>query len=138
MTIEQHQHVTNISRGVVFNEADHSLPGERLDTKTVGQVTVDSPVITARHVNVHYSEKHAIKDVSIDVARNSVIAFIGPSGCGKSTFLRCINRMNDTIPNAKVTGSIKLDGVDIYDRGQDIVQLRATSMLTSLMACFSL
>jgi phosphate transport system ATP-binding protein len=125
MTIEQHQHVTNVSRGVVFNEADQSLPGERLDTKTVGQVTVDSPVITARHVNVHYSEKHAIKDVSIDVARNSVIAFIGPSGCGKSTFLRCINRMNDTIPNAKVTGSIKLDGIDIYDRGQDIVQLRA-------------
>jgi phosphate transport system ATP-binding protein len=125
MTIEQHQHVTNVSRGVVFNEADQSLPGERLDTKTVGQVTVDAPVITARHVNVHYSEKHAIKDVSIDVARNSVIAFIGPSGCGKSTFLRCINRMNDTIPNAKVTGSIKLDGIDIYDRGQDIVQLRA-------------
>jgi phosphate transport system ATP-binding protein len=125
MTIEQHQHVTNVSRGVVFNESDQSLPGERLDTKTVGQVTVDAPVITARHVNVHYSEKHAIKDVSIDVARNSVIAFIGPSGCGKSTFLRCINRMNDTIPNAKVTGSIKLDGIDIYDRGQDIVQLRA-------------
>ena len=125
MTIEKHQHVTNVVRGVVFNESDHSRPGEHVDTKTVGQVTVESPVITARHVNVHYSEKHAIKDVSIDVARNSVIAFIGPSGCGKSTFLRCINRMNDTIPNAKVTGSIQLDGIDIYDRSQDIVQLRA-------------
>jgi phosphate transport system ATP-binding protein len=125
MTIEKHQHVSHVSHDVLFNESDHSMPGERVDTKTVGQVTVEAPVITARHVNVHYSEKHAIKDVSIDVARNSVIAFIGPSGCGKSTFLRCINRMNDTIPNAKVTGSIKLDGMDIYDRAQDIVQLRA-------------
>jgi phosphate transport system ATP-binding protein len=125
MTIEKHQHLSNVARGVVFNESDHSRPGEHVDTKTVGQVTVEAPVITARHVNVHYSEKHAIKDVSIDVARNSVIAFIGPSGCGKSTFLRCINRMNDTIPNAKVTGSIQLDGIDIYDRSQDIVQLRA-------------
>ena len=125
MTIEKHQHVTEVSRSVVFNESDHSPPGEQVDTKTVGQVTVDSPVISARHVNVHYGEKHAIKDVSIDVANNAVIAFIGPSGCGKSTFLRCLNRMNDTIPNAKVTGSITLDGSDIYDRSQDIVQLRA-------------
>ncbi len=125
MTIEKHQHVTEVSRSVVFNESDHSSPGEQVDTKTVGQVTVDSPVISARHVNVHYDEKHAIKDVSIDVAKNAVIAFIGPSGCGKSTFLRCLNRMNDTIPNAKVTGSITLDGSDIYDRSQDIVQLRA-------------
>jgi phosphate transport system ATP-binding protein len=125
MTIESHQHVTAVSRDVLFNESDHSQPGEFVETKTVGQVTVASPVITARHVNVHYDEKHAIKDVSIDVARNSVIAFIGPSGCGKSTFLRCLNRMNDTIANAKVTGSICLDGSDIYDRSQDIVQLRA-------------
>ncbi len=125
MTIESHQHVTSVARDVLFNESDHSQPGENVETKTVGQVTVASPVITARHVNVHYDEKHAIKDVSIDVARNSVIAFIGPSGCGKSTFLRCLNRMNDTIPNARVTGSICLDGADIYDRSQDIVQLRA-------------
>ena len=125
MTIESHQHVTSVVRDVLFNESDHSQPGENVETKTVGQVTVASPVITARHVNVHYDEKHAIKDVSIDVARNSVIAFIGPSGCGKSTFLRCLNRMNDTIPNARVTGSICLDGADIYDRSQDIVQLRA-------------
>lgn len=125
MTIDKHQHVVNISRGIVFNEGDQSLPGEAIETKTVGQVTVDSPVISARHVNVHYGEKQAIKDVSIDVAKNAVIAFIGPSGCGKSTFLRCLNRMNDTIPNAKVSGSIRLDGSDIYDRSQDIVQLRA-------------
>lgn len=125
MSIESHQHVSQVARGVVFNEADRSVPGESLETKTVGQVTVAEPVVSARHVNVHYGDKHAIKDVSIDVARNSVIAFIGPSGCGKSTFLRCLNRMNDTIPNARVSGSITLDGVDIYERSQDIVQLRA-------------
>jgi phosphate transport system ATP-binding protein len=79
----------------------------------------------ARAVNVHYGTKHAIKDVSIDVARNAVIAFIGPSGCGKSTFLRCLNRMNDTIEGAKVSGLITLDNQDIYDKRQDVVQLRA-------------
>jgi len=105
--------------------ADASLPGERIDTKTVGQVTVADPVMGARKVDVYYGTKHAIKEVSIDVARNAVIAFIGPSGCGKSTFLRCLNRMNDTIEGAKVEGLITLDGQDIYDKRQDVVQLRA-------------
>jgi phosphate transport system ATP-binding protein len=81
--------------------------------------------MSARKVNVYYGEKHAIKDVSIDIARNAVIAFIGPSGCGKSTFLRCLNRMNDTIEAARIEGDITLDGQDIYDRQQDVVQLRA-------------
>lgn len=81
--------------------------------------------ITARDVNVYYSEKHALKNVKIDIPQNSVMAFIGPSGCGKSTFLRCINRMNDTIPVARVTGKIEIDGHDIYDRSLDVVQLRA-------------
>jgi len=93
--------------------------------KTVGRVTVDDPLICARNVNVHYGEKLAINGVSIDIARNQVLAMIGPSGCGKSTFLRCINRMNDTIEGARVTGSIVLDGQDIHDRRQDVVQLRA-------------
>jgi phosphate transport system ATP-binding protein len=93
--------------------------------KTVGRVTVDEPLISARSVNVHYGDKHAIHDVSIDIARNQVLAMIGPSGCGKSTFLRCINRMNDTIEGARVTGSIVLDGQDIHDKRQDVVQLRA-------------
>ena len=93
--------------------------------KTVGRVTVDNPLICARDVQVHYGEKQAIRDVSIDIARNQVLAMIGPSGCGKSTFLRCINRMNDTIDGARVTGSIVLDGQDIYDKRQDVVQLRA-------------
>jgi phosphate transport system ATP-binding protein len=99
--------------------------GSQVDSGTAGQVTIQNPVMTARNVNVHYGSKHAIKDVSIDIARNSVIAFIGPSGCGKSTFLRCLNRMNDTIIGARVTGTIALDGVDIYERGQDVVRLRA-------------
>jgi phosphate transport system ATP-binding protein len=93
--------------------------------KTVGRVTVDQPLISARLVNVYYGEKRAINDVSIDIARNQVLSMIGPSGCGKSTFLRCINRMNDTIEGARVTGSIVLDGKDIHDKRQDVVQLRA-------------
>jgi phosphate transport system ATP-binding protein len=93
--------------------------------KTVGRVTVDAPLICARDVNVHYGDKHAIHHVSIDIARNQVLAMIGPSGCGKSTFLRCINRMNDTIEGARTTGTIVLDGQDIHDKRQDVVQLRA-------------
>jgi phosphate transport system ATP-binding protein len=93
--------------------------------KTVGTVTVDQPLICARDVNVYYGEKHAVHDVNIDVSRNQVLAMIGPSGCGKSTFLRCINRMNDTIEAARVVGSIVLDGQDIHDKRQDVVQLRA-------------
>ncbi len=81
--------------------------------------------VSARRVNVYYGDKHALKDVSVDIPERSVMAFIGPSGCGKSTFLRCINRMNDTIASARVTGKIEIDGLDIYDRSLDVVQLRA-------------
>ena len=81
--------------------------------------------VRARHVNVFYGDKHAIKDLSIDIPDRAVSAFIGPSGCGKSTFLRCINRMNDTIPTARVEGAITVDEQDIYDRSLDVVQLRA-------------
>ena len=87
--------------------------------------SVYDPVMTARHVNVYYGDKHAVKNVSLDIGRNQVLAMIGPSGCGKSTFLRCLNRMNDTIPSARVDGTITLDGQDIYDRKQDVAQLRA-------------
>jgi phosphate transport system ATP-binding protein len=81
--------------------------------------------MTARGVSVFYGDKKAIDDVSIDVGREHVTAFIGPSGCGKSTFLRCLNRMNDTIPSARVEGRIALDGEDIYASSMDVVQLRA-------------
>jgi phosphate transport system ATP-binding protein len=74
---------------------------------------------------VFYGDKHAIKQLSIDIPDRAVSAFIGPSGCGKSTFLRVINRMNDTIPTARVSGGIVIDGEDIYDPRLDVVQLRA-------------
>jgi phosphate transport system ATP-binding protein len=93
--------------------------------KTVGNIAVEDPIFRCRDVDVFYGEKHAIKKVGIDIARNQVLAMIGPSGCGKSTFLRCLNRMNDTIPGARVEGSIVLDGKDIHDKKQDVVQLRA-------------
>jgi phosphate transport system ATP-binding protein len=83
------------------------------------------PKVVARDVNVHYGDKHALKNVSVNIPERSVMAFIGPSGCGKSTFLRCINRMNDTIAGCRVTGKILIDNSDIYDRSLDVVQLRA-------------
>ncbi len=83
------------------------------------------PVMTAREVSVHYGGKCAVRNVSLDIGRNQVLAMIGPSGCGKSTFLRCLNRMNDTIASARVSGTITLDGQNIYDRKQDVAQLRA-------------
>jgi phosphate transport system ATP-binding protein len=98
---------------------------DREHNETVGNVTAVKPRIVARNVNVHYGEKHAIQNVSLDIGRNEVIALIGPSGCGKSTFLRCLNRMNDTIVGCRVTGSIRLDGEDIYDPAMDVVPLRA-------------
>ena len=81
--------------------------------------------IAAKDVNVFYGSNHAIKNVSVDIEDKTVTAFIGPSGCGKSTFLRCLNRMNDTIDIARVEGLIELDGEDIYDKRVDPVQLRA-------------
>ena len=95
------------------------------DVHTVGTVTVENPLFSCKNVDVFYGDKHAIKKVTIDIAREQVLAMIGPSGCGKSTFLRCLNRMNDTIVGARVTGSIVLDGQDIHDKRQDVVQLRA-------------
>ena len=83
------------------------------------------PKIAARHVSVFYGAKKAIDDVSIDIDQRDVTAFIGPSGCGKSTFLRTLNRMNDTIPSARMEGGIELDGEDIHAAEMDVVQLRA-------------
>ncbi|MBF0572161.1 MAG: phosphate ABC transporter ATP-binding protein [Desulfamplus sp.] len=97
----------------------------RENRKTVGHPIVENPRMTCRNVNVYYGDKHAIHDVTLDIGRNEVIAMIGPSGCGKSTFLRCLNRMNDTIDFCRVTGSISLDGKNIYDKDVDVVPLRA-------------
>jgi phosphate transport system ATP-binding protein len=98
---------------------------DRENRETVGEITVDNPRMTCRDVNVWYGDKHAIKNVSLDVGRNEVIAMIGPSGCGKSTFIRCLNRMNDTIDGCRITGEITLDDINIYDKNIDVVPLRA-------------
>ena len=91
----------------------------------VADTTPKDVKIRARQVQVYYGTTHAIKDVDIDIEDKTVTAFIGPSGCGKSTFLRCINRMNDTIDVCRVEGEIQIDEEDIYDRKVDPVQLRA-------------
>lgn len=98
---------------------------ENSNIKTTGNVFVENPRMTARNVDVYYGDKHAIKDVTIDIGEQEVIAFIGPSGCGKSTFLRTLNRMNDTIDICRVEGTIALDGQDIYAPSVDVVPLRA-------------
>lgn len=95
------------------------------DHATVGVPFVDNPKFTMREVGVFYGEKQAVFNVNLDIAENEVIAMIGPSGCGKSTFLRCLNRMNDTIDICRVTGKIQLDGEDIYSKKMDVVPLRA-------------
>ena len=96
------------------------------DMRPIERATaLDETKISAKGVNVHYDASHALKDVSVEIGDRLVTAFIGPSGCGKSTFLRCLNRMNDTIPSARVTGRIELDGQNIYDARVDPVQLRA-------------
>ena len=81
--------------------------------------------IVSRALCVHYGEKQALHEVNLDIRAGEVTALIGPSGCGKSTFLRCINRMNDLVDGARVTGSLTLDGQNIYDPAIDVVQLRA-------------
>jgi len=93
--------------------------------KTVGEITAPNPRMTCRDVNVYYSGVQAIFGVSLDIAGNEVIAMIGPSGCGKSTFLRCLNRMNDTIEGCRVEGEITLDSENIYGSRIDVVPLRA-------------
>ncbi len=108
--------------------AESSRPASKVDRSersTVGQRHVDDPRVRCEDINVYYSEKHAVKNISLDIGKNEVVAMIGPSGCGKSTFLRCLNRMNDTIPGCKVTGRIEFDGYDILDKKIDVVPLRA-------------
>jgi phosphate transport system ATP-binding protein len=95
------------------------------DLKTERVMAGDDIKITAKGVDVFYDATHAIKNVDVDIQNRAVTAFIGPSGCGKSTFLRCLNRMNDTIDICRVTGDIHLDGQDIYAKDVDPVQLRA-------------
>jgi len=97
-------------------------PGQAADVASLPEQDIK---LRARDVRVFYGEKETLHGVSIDIVKNQVVAFIGPSGCGKSTFLRCFNRMNDTVPGARVTGSITVDGQDIHEPKIDVVQLRA-------------
>ena len=118
----------------VENTTKPSMPAGKADTgvslteipsRTVGNVRCANPFMVAEDVNVFYGENHAIQNVTLEFGKNQVIALIGPSGCGKSTFLRCLNRMNDSIESARVTGKITLDGQDIYSKKLDPVALRA-------------
>ncbi len=93
--------------------------------QTVGTPFVDNAKLSMRNVNVFYGEKQAIFNVGMDIGTNEVMAMIGPSGCGKSTFLRCLNRMNDTIEGCRVEGDLNLEGEDIYGAKLDVVPLRA-------------
>ena len=113
-------------------EAETLLPPEpavpqeiELGAETVGQVRCENPYIVTENVDVYYGDNHAIQNVTLEIGTGAVIALIGPSGCGKSTYLRCLNRMNDTIESARVSGTIKLDGQDIYGKDFDPVALRA-------------
>ncbi len=80
--------------------------------------------ITTSDLNLYYGAKQALKSIALDIAERQVTAFIGPSGCGKSTYLRTLNRMNDLIAGVRITGNIRIDGVDIYQKGLDVVDLR--------------
>ena len=102
-----------------------ALNQERAFEGTLGDISAADPRMLCRDVNVWYGDKQAIREVSLDIGKNEVVSMIGPSGCGKSTFLRCLNRMNDTIDGCRVTGSIQLDGREIYDQNLDPVPLRA-------------
>lgn len=95
------------------------------DLRVERDVQTETNKIEARGVQVFYGTNHAIKDVDVDILDKTVTAFIGPSGCGKSTFLRCLNRMNDTVASARIEGKILLENEDIYDARVDPVQLRA-------------
>ena len=120
-------HSTPAAYAAGLKEKDDNRPNalEQESCDTVGQTTVENPRLSCRDVNVSYGDKHAIKHITLDIGRHEVIAMIGPSGCGKSTFLRCFNRMNDTIVGCRVSGKIMMDGQDINDRAVDPVLLRA-------------
>ena len=103
----------------------NSAVNQDVPEKTVGHPFCKNAKMTMRNVDVFYGQKQAIFNVSLDIASNEVIAMIGPSGCGKSTFLRVMNRMNDTIPDCRVSGEIAMDEQNIYDKKLDVVSLRA-------------
>lgn len=101
------------------------MPETQMDTTTLeAGVERPQPIFHIENVNFYYRDKQALKSINVEIAEKKATAFIGPSGCGKTTLLRCLNRMNDLILNTRVTGSIKLDGKNIYEPSTDVIQLR--------------
>jgi len=86
--------------------------------------STDNPKISVENLRLYYGDVMALKNISIDIQGQNVTALIGPSGCGKSSFLRCLNRMNDFLPNTRVEGTVLLDGIDIYSPEMDLIELR--------------
>lgn len=107
-------------------ESVSSIPGISAEALAHSDASraANEPVLRLRDVNIHYGDFHAVKDVTLDIPEKAITAFIGPSGCGKSTVLRCINRMNDLIPSAKVTGEIMYHDVNVNDTSIDPVEVR--------------
>ncbi len=114
---------THVEDAVEVPPSEDRVPRDHRET--IGQLRVSDPRISCTDVNVYYGDKQAIYNVSLDLGKNEILAMIGPSGCGKSTFLRCLNRMNDTIDGCRVTGTINMDGLDINSKEIDVVPLRA-------------
>ncbi len=123
ITSEAERHET----GVKPAAAGRGQPEQTIieEGKTVGKPFANDPKFKLRNVSVSYGKDRAIKDISLDIGKNEVISFIGPSGCGKSTFLRCLNRMNDSIEICRIKGQLMLDDEDIYSSKRDVVELRA-------------
>ena len=105
---------------------DQHNVNQKKEFKTVGSISTSKDVVmSVKDCNVFYDENQALKNINLEVGKSEVIALIGPSGCGKSTFLRCLNRLNDTIDSCRVTGEFSLEGEDIYSGDMDVVLLRA-------------
>ena len=105
---------------------DQHNVNQKKEFKTVGSISTSKDVVmSVKDCNVFYDENQALKNINLEIGKSEVIALIGPSGCGKSTFLRCLNRLNDTIDLCRVTGEFSLEGEDIYSGDMDVVLLRA-------------
>ena len=105
---------------------DQHNVNQKKEFKTVGSISTSKDVVmSVKDCNVFYDENQALKNINLEIGKSEVIALIGPSGCGKSTFLRCLNRLNDTIDSCRVTGEFSLEGEDIYSGDMDVVLLRA-------------
>jgi phosphate transport system ATP-binding protein len=116
---EAAQSPTDLGGATTAGETDERTRAEWVDHEFDGDAK-----IAVEDLNVYYGDGHALTDISMEIPEKSVTALIGPSGCGKSTFLRCLNRMNDRIGSARIEGSVRIDGEEIYRDGADLVELR--------------